>query len=174
MTKYGTLVVVDDNEAVLTALRMALEPMFTRIKTLGTPDLLVKTMEDEEVDLVVLDMNFSLGVNSGSEGLFWLRALRKRFPSVPVVLLTAYADVNLAVRGLKAGAADFIVKPWDNDELARKLRDVLDQHANMPTLDALETEHIRRAVDVSHGNMSKAADLLGISRPTLYKKLKKR
>lgn len=172
--KYGTLFIVDDNETVLTALRLALEPMFTRIKTLDTPDLLLKAMDGEEVDMVLLDMNFSLGVNSGNEGLFWLRALRKRHPSVPVVLLTAYADVSLAVRGLKAGASDFIVKPWDNEELMRKLRDVMEQHSNMPTLDALENEHIRRALDVSRGNMSKAADLLGISRPTLYKKLKKK
>ena len=173
MTKYGTLLVVDDNEAVLTALRMALEPLFSCVKTLSTPELLVRTLDREAVDMVLLDMNFSMGVNSGQEGLFWLRALRKRYPSVPVVLLTAYADVQLAVRGLKAGASDFIVKPWDNEELMRKLRDVLEQHNNMPTLDAVENEHIQRAIDVSHGNMSKAAELLGITRQTLYNKLKR-
>ena len=172
MRKYGTLVVVDDNEAVLTALRMALEPLFAQVRTLNTPELLVQTLDKGEVDMVLLDMNFSLGVNSGHEGLFWLRALRKRYPSVPVVLLTAYADVQLAVRGLKAGAADFIVKPWDNEDLVRKLRDVLEQQNNMPTLDTVENEHIQRALDVSRGNMSKAAELLGITRQTLYNKLK--
>jgi DNA-binding NtrC family response regulator len=174
MEKYGTLLAVDDSQAILTALRMTLGAMFDRILTLDNPELLIKTMEREEVNLVVLDMNFSLGVNSGQEGLFWLRALRKRFPTVPVVLLTAYAEVNLAVRGLKSGAADFIVKPWDNDELMHKLQDVLQKHNSIEKLDTVEAEHIRHALDVSHGNMSKAAELLGITRQTLYNRLKRK
>jgi DNA-binding NtrC family response regulator len=90
-----------------------------------------------------------------------------------VVLITAYADVSLAVRGLKRGASDFITKPWDNDELVRKLKDVLDAADEMATLDEVEADHIRRAVDRCHGNLSKAADLLGVSRQTLYNKMKR-
>jgi DNA-binding NtrC family response regulator len=92
---------------------------------------------------------------------------------MPVGLLTAYADVSLAVRGLKSGAADFIVKPWDNDELVRKLKDVLDMQGEIVTLDAVEAEHIRRTIDHCHGNLSKAAELLGITRQTLYNKMKR-
>jgi DNA-binding NtrC family response regulator len=112
-------------------------------------------------------------VNNGSEGILWLRTLRKHHPEVPVVLLTAYADVSLAVRGLKSGAADFIVKPWDNDELVRKLKDVVDMQSEIVTLDEVEAEHIRKAIDRCHGNLSKAADMLGITRQTLYNKMKK-
>ena len=89
------------------------------------------------------------------------------------MLITAYADVNLAVRGLKSGASDFITKPWDNDELVRKLKDVLDAADDMATLDEMEADHIRRAIDRCHGNMKLAAEQLGITRQTLYNKMKK-
>lgn len=173
MNKYGTILVVDDNDGILTALRYCLETMFERIITLERPDDILKTMAQETVDIVLLDMNFTLCVNSGQEGLLWLRTLRKHHPQVPVVLLTAYADVALAVRGLKSGAADFIVKPWDNDELVRKLKDVLDIQGEIVTLDEVEAGHIRRAIDHCHGNLSKAAELLGITRQTLYNKMKR-
>jgi DNA-binding NtrC family response regulator len=173
MNKYGTILVVDDNDGILTALRYCLETMFERIITLERPDDILKTMAQETADIVLLDMNFTLGVNSGQEGLLWLRTLRKHHPQVPVVLLTAYADVALAVRGLKSGAADFIVKPWDNDELVRKLKDVLDIQGEIVTLDEVEAGHIRRAIDHCHGNLSKAAELLGITRQTLYNKMKR-
>lgn len=171
--KYGTILIVDDNPAILTALRLCLEQTFERIVTLERPDDILKTMAQEEICLVLLDMNFSLGVNSGQEGLLWLRTIRKHHPQVPVVLLTAYADVSLAVKGLKAGASDFLVKPWDNDELVRKLKDVLDMQNEIVTLDKVEAEHIRRTIDHCHGNLSKAAELLGITRQTLYNKMKR-
>jgi DNA-binding NtrC family response regulator len=173
MNKYGTILIVDDNTSILTAMRYLLDGVFERVLTLSQPDDIMKTMAQEEIDIVLLDMNFTLGVNSGQEGLFWLRALRKHHPQVPVVLLTAYADVQLAVRGLKSGAADFIVKPWDNDELLHKLKDVVDSAADIATLDELEADHIRNAIDRCHGNLSEAAKLLGISRQTLYNKMKR-
>ncbi|MBQ8462794.1 MAG: response regulator [Prevotella sp.] len=172
MTRYGTILVVDDNPAILTALRYCLAGTFAQILTLDNPDSILKTMAQNAVDIVLLDMNFSLGVNSGQEGLFWLRAIHKQHPQTPVVLLTAYADVPLAVKGLKSGAADFVSKPWDNDELLRKLKDVLDKQGEIVTLSEVEQEHIRRTLDRCHGNLSQAAELLGISRQTLYNKMK--
>ena len=173
MEKYGTILIVDDNPSILTALRYCLDATFERIVTLERPDDILKTMAQEEVDIVMLDMNFTLGVNNGQEGLMWLRTIRHRHPQVPVVLLTAYADVNLAVRGLKSGAADFVVKPWDNDELVRKLKDVLDMQGEIVTLDEVEANHIRRTIDRCHGNLTEAARLLGITRQTLYNKMKR-
>lgn len=173
MEKYGTILIADDNPSILTALRYCLDATFNNIITLTNPDGILKTMAKETVDIVLLDMNFTLGVNSGQEGLFWLRAIRKHHPRVPVVLLTAYADVSLAVRGLKSGAADFIVKPWDNEELVRKLKDILDMPSEMVTLDEVEATHIRRVLDHCHGNLSKAAEVLGITRQTLYNKMRK-
>lgn len=119
---YNTILIVDDNPAILTALKICLAGVFTRIVTLSSTDRLVATMSEEHVDVVLLDMNFSLGVNTGQDGLFWLRTLKKLHPDTPVVLMTAYADVQLAVKGLKNGAADFVTKPWDNDELVHVAR----------------------------------------------------
>lgn len=171
---YKTIVVVDDNSAILTALKICLAMDFERIVTLSSPDTLVATLAKEEnVDAVLLDMNFSLGVNSGQDGLFWLRAIKKLYPNTPVVLITAYADVQLAVKGLKYGAADFVTKPWDNDKLIATLHDAIDKNREVLPLEQMEQEHVQRAVEQCHGNMSRAAEMLGITRQTLYKKLKK-
>ena len=173
MNDYGTILVIDDNEAILTALKYCLNGTFSRVITLTSPESVITLLGQEQVDIILLDMNFTLGVNNGQDGLFWLQAIRKHHPEIPVVLITAYADVQLAVRGLKRGAADFITKPWDNDELLRKLKDVLDASDEVVTLDEVEADHIRRAVDRCHGNLTKAAELLGITRQTLYNKMKR-
>ena len=169
-----TILIVDDNTAILTALKICLDGVFERIITLSTPDSILTTLQQEQIDVVLLDMNFTLGVNSGQEGLMWLRTIHKLHPDVPVVLVTAYADVKLAVRGLKTGAVDFVTKPWDNDELIRVLKDAIDKSEAVVPLEQLETEHVRKVVDKCHGNMSKAAELLGITRQTLYNKVKNR
>ncbi|MBR5169606.1 MAG: response regulator [Muribaculaceae bacterium] len=173
MQNYGTILIIDDNEAILTALKYCLAGTFERVMTLTAPDSVLSLLEQEQVDIILLDMNFTLGVNSGQDGLVWLQAIRKHHPEIPVVLITAYADVSLAVRGLKRGAADFITKPWDNDELVRKLKDVLEATTEVATLDEVEADHIRRAIDRCHGNLSKAAEMLGITRQTLYNKMKR-
>ena len=95
MNKYGTILIADDNDAILTAMRYLLDGVFAQVLTTTSPDDILKMMAQQPVDIVLLDMNFTLGVNTGNEGLFWLRAIRKQHPQTPVVLLTAYA-----VRGL--------------------------------------------------------------------------
>lgn len=171
MAQYGTIVVVDDNPAILTALRICLDGTFERVITLASPDSLPATLQQEKVSIVLMDMNFTLGMNTGQEGLTWLRALRHLHPQLPVVLITAYADVQLAVKCLKAGASDFVTKPWDNDELLRTLKDAVDKGQEIQSLDELERNHVKRVVDHCHGNISRAAELLGITRQTLYAKL---
>lgn len=171
--KDKTILIIDDNQAVLTALRYVLEGVFGRVLTLGSPDALHKVIATEQPDILLLDMNFTLGMNTGQDGIFWLRNIRCKHPDMPVVLMTAYADIQLAVKGLKNGAADFIAKPWDNDELIAKLHDVLDAQDDVATLDSVEQEHIRRAIDKCRGNMKLAAEMLGITRQTLYNKMKR-
>lgn len=170
---YGTLLAVDDNPALLVALKICLADVFERIVTLSKPDTLLTALVEETPDAVLLDMNFSPGVNSGQDGLFWLRTVKKRHPGTPVVLMTAYANVQLAVKGLKAGAADFITKPWDNDELVRMLKDAIDKSREVQTLERIEADHVRRTVEQCKGNVSRAAEMLGITRQTLYAKMKK-
>ncbi|MBO5173299.1 MAG: response regulator [Bacteroidaceae bacterium] len=173
MKDYGTILVVDDNPAILTAARICLGGVFGKVITLASPESILATMNQERVDVVLLDMNFTLGVNSGQDGLLWLRSIHKRHPDVPVVLVTAYADIKLAVRGLKDGAADFVTKPWDNAELVRTLKDAIDKSKEIVPLEEVEAEHVRRVVEKCHGNISKAAEMLGITRQTLYAKIKK-
>ena len=171
MAQYGTIVVVDDNPAILTALRICLDSIFEQVITLASPDSLPAMLQQEKASIVLMDMNFTLGMNTGQEGLTWLRTLRHLHPQLPVVLITAYADVQLAVKCLKAGASDFVTKPWDNDELLRTLKDAVDKGQEIQSLDELERNHVKRVVDHCHGNISRAAELLGITRQTLYAKL---
>lgn len=173
MKNYGTILVVDDNPAILTAARICLGGVFEKVITLPSPEGILATMNQESVDIVLLDMNFTLGVNSGQDGLLWLRSIHKLHPDVPVVLITAYADIKLAVRGLKDGAADFVTKPWDNSELVRTLKDAIDKSKEIVPLEEVETAHIHRVVEKCHGNISKAAEMLGITRQTLYAKMKR-
>lgn len=121
MTKQGTIIVVDDNKGVLSAVKLLLKNEFERIVTLPSPITLPAVLREENAQVVLLDMNFSSGLNTGNEGLYWLHEIKKMQPSLPVVLFTAYADIDLAVRGIKEGATDFIVKPWDNTRLIETL-----------------------------------------------------
>ncbi len=121
MKKFNTLLVVDDNRAVLTAISLLLRNDFEKVVTLPSPVRIDEIMQSEKVDCVLLDMNFNAGLNSGNEGMFHLKRIRERNPKTPVILITAYADIELAVRGIQEGAADFIVKPWENSVLVDKL-----------------------------------------------------
>ena len=121
--KCVTILAVDDNPAILTALKICLEGVFGRVITLSSPEGVLFTLQQEHGDLILLDMNFSPGVNSGREGMIWLSSIHRKHPDIPIVLITAYADVKLAVRALKSGAADFVTKPWDNDEMVRVMKD---------------------------------------------------
>lgn len=100
--------------------------------------------------------------------------IKRAHPDIPVVLFTAYGEIDLAVRGLKQGAADFIVKPWDNDKLLMTLRMAIEKQSQIKTLDELTEEHMKKAIDKCHGNLTQAAELLGVSRQTLYNKMKKK
>ena len=171
--KYGTILVIDDTPTILTAMKICLDGTFSRILTMPNPEGVTALLQQERVDIILLDMNFTLGMNSGQEGLTWLRAIHKLHTDIPIVLITAFADVPLAVKGLKMGAADFITKPRDNDELIRTLKDAIDNNNKIATLESVEAEHIRKVVDKCHGNISRAAELLGITRQTLYAKIRR-
>ena len=119
--KTGNILIVDDNRGVLTALQLLLKPYFEQITTLPSPVTLPSMLRQQAWQVVLLDMNFTSGINTGNEGLYWLHEIKKQCPTLPVVLFTAYADIDLAVRGIKEGATDFIVKPWDNQKLVETL-----------------------------------------------------
>lgn len=126
--KQGTILIVDDNRNILTTVRMLLEPIFDGILTIANPNSIPAKLREEHPDVVLLDMNFSSGINSGNEGLYWLREIKSLSPKTEVVLFTAYADIQLAVTGIKEGAADFIVKPFENEKMIRTLVEARDKN----------------------------------------------
>lgn len=130
MNKPGTILIIDDNKGVLTAVQLLLKSYFTRVITLSSPVTIPAVLREETPEVVLLDMNFTSGINNGNEGLFWLHEIKKLCPALPVVLFTAYADIDLAVRGIKEGATDFIVKPWDNRKLVETLKHAVSQGKN--------------------------------------------
>lgn len=127
-----TLLVIDDNRSVLAAVRLIAELKFDRVVTSTSPSRIPALLREEHPDCVLLDMNFKTTVNNGNEGLYWLSEIRRLAPGVPVVLFTAYAEVDLAVEGLKSGAADFIMKPWDNARLLQTLLTAAKTSPNTP------------------------------------------
>ena len=120
-SKKGKILIVDDNAGIRQALKILLLTHFTEVETLPSPVTLVSTLERFRPDVVLLDMNFNTDINTGNEGLYWAGEIKKMMPEVEVVLFTAYADIALAVEGMKRGAFDFIVKPWDNEKLVNTL-----------------------------------------------------
>ena len=120
--KKGKLLIIDDNKGILNSLELLLRTEFNEIKPIGNPNQIHNELEKTEYDVILLDMNFKSGINTGNEGLYWLKEIRKKSPDTEVVMITAYGDVELAVRSLKEGAFDFIIKPWDNAKLKATLQ----------------------------------------------------
>lgn len=121
----ANILIVDDDKDVLTAVRFLLKTEVNTILTETNPENLHKLITENHMDIVLLDMNFKSSVNTGNEGLFWLKEIKKWKPSQQVIMITAYADIDLAIKSLKEGATDFIVKPWHNENLINILSETL-------------------------------------------------
>ena len=123
----GKILVVDDNSGIRAALKLLLPMHFANVELIPSPNELVSRLAEFKPDVVLLDMNFHTDINTGNEGLYWLSEIKKRCPDIQVVLFTAYADIQLAVEGMKRGAFDFIVKPWENEKLVSTLKAAFDR-----------------------------------------------
>ncbi len=108
---------VDDDEFVLLSIKLLLEQHYTSVKTTNNPERIPSLFDKEQIDVVVLDMNFRHGDTTGNQGRFWLKKILSISPETQIILVTAYADINVAVESIKEGALDFIVKPWQNEKL---------------------------------------------------------
>lgn len=125
----GKILVVDDNAGIRGALKVLLPLHFTQVELIASPKELMARMNEFRPNAVLLDMNFHTDINTGNEGLFWVAEIKKYFPDTEVVLFTAYADIQLAVEGMKRGAFDFVVKPWDNAKLVEILAKAVQKNA---------------------------------------------
>lgn len=116
------ILVVDDNLGVRRTLQLILPQHFAGVYAISSPKDIVSSIEEHKPDVILLDMNFKATINTGNEGLFYLKEIKRRYPAIEVVLFTAYGDIPLAVEGMKSGAFDFVEKPWDNENLIETLR----------------------------------------------------
>ena len=123
--KDATILITDDDPDVLTAVRLLLKPLVKEVVMEKNPENLPTLLSRQQFDLVLLDMNFKSAINTGNEGFFWLNKIRTIRPELCVIMITAYGDIDLAVRSLKQGATDFVIKPWHNDLLIETIKEAI-------------------------------------------------
>ena len=132
--KNASILVVDDDQDVLTAVRLLLKTEVKEVITEKNPENLRWHLNKDHFDLILLDMNFTSSIHTGNEGLFWLNEIKKLKTDSAVIMITAYGDIDLAVRSLKEGAADFVVKPWHNEKLISIIKDSLERKESKTSL----------------------------------------
>jgi DNA-binding NtrC family response regulator len=159
MAKAGKVLIVDDNEDVLRAARLLLKQHFLQVDLEKDPEAIPKRLEEENYDVVLLDMNFTKDVSSGYEGFYWLDKILELAPAVAVVLITAYGDVEMAVRAIKAGATDFVLKPWNNEKLLATVLSAMNLHQSRREVTKLS----RRTKMLDRDSELQFGELLGVS-----------
>ena len=132
LLKNSSILIIDDDTDVLTAVRLLLKTEVKEVVTEKNPENLRWLLSKQSFDLILLDMNFTSSINTGNEGLFWLKKIREFGSDASVIMITAYGDIDLAVRSLKEGAADFVVKPWHNEKLVEAIKATLRSKGKIP------------------------------------------
>ncbi|HDZ40153.1 MAG TPA: sigma-54-dependent Fis family transcriptional regulator [Bacteroidetes bacterium] len=165
----GRIIIVDDNRSVLSALELLLENEFSDVKYLSGPKELPGLLKSGDIDVILLDMNFRAGINTGNEGIFWLREILKSDPDISVVMITAYGDVELAVKAMREGAVDFILKPWENEKLVATLKSALKLRKSRKEVNRLRSEQksLKSTISGSHhksiiGSSSEVTNMMRI------------
>lgn len=128
--KTASVLVIDDDVDVLTAVRLLLRPEVKEIVTEKNPENIRNLLSKQDFDVILLDMNFNSSINTGNEGIFWLKKIRELKPGICVIMITAYGDIDLAIRSLKEGAFDFVVKPWHNEKLLITIKEAVKRKEN--------------------------------------------
>ena len=179
------ILAIDDNEALLQTLKIVLKKEFAVVGTISNPNLIAAVLAGGDVDAILLDMNFGKGKLDCEEGLYWLEAIEQRPNPPAVILMTAFGDIDIAVRAMKMGADDFVTKPWDNRELIGKIVAAIEKRRALATpqqqdtdndsatLKELEKERLQKVLKGTGRNITKSAEILGVSRRTLYNKIEK-
>ena len=157
--KRGKILIVDDNEDLLKAAKMYLKRYFAQVDIEKNPEAIPSLLNNDEYDVILLDMNFTKDVSSGSEGYFWLEKILQIDPSAVVVLITAYGDVQMAVKAIKAGDTDFVLKPWENEKLLATLYSSMRLRE---TRDEVETLKIKNQ-EINQAINNKYLDIIGQS-----------
>ncbi|MBD1210902.1 MAG: sigma-54-dependent Fis family transcriptional regulator [Ignavibacteria bacterium] len=163
-TKFGTILAVDDNADVLTSLRLLLKQHFATIHTEANPEAIPVMLKQTRYDVILLDMNFTKDVSSGAEGFEWLSRIHAIDPNVAVIMLTAYGDVSTAIRAIKEGATDFVLKPWQNEKLVATINSAMSLSSSRREVETLRTSEraLKSALSVG-GRSSQNQDFIVVS-----------
>ena len=148
----NSVLIVDDNQAVLSALAQLLEYEVEKVIGIKSPGLIPGIIETQEIDVIIMDMNFSRGSTDGQEGITWLKRILKDDPDAVVLMITAYGEMDLAIEAMKSGATDFIAKPWDNDKLVATVRSGImlkESRRQVKTLKSKQ-DHLSHYIDAGH------------------------
>jgi len=146
--KQGRVIVVDDDEDVLQAARLFLKRHLSHIDTISNPRQIPAAMAEGKYDVILLDMNFTRDITSGQEGFFWLQRIREIDPDAVVILITAFGDTETAVRAIKAGATDFVIKPWQNEKLLATVMAGIELRRSRRQVHDLETRQKQLQTDI--------------------------
>ena len=149
--RNARILVIDDDRDVLSTANMVLKQHFSEVITLEQPADIPKLVKGGNIDVVLLDMNFSPGITTGWEGIHWLKTIRELDPSVHVLMNTAYGDINIAVRAMKHGAIDFLVKPWSREKLLASVKTTLDLKRSKEKVSRLQAEQKVLCGDLEKG-----------------------
>ncbi len=163
----GKLLIVDDNPAVLSALGQLLESEVEKVIGIKTPALIPGILETQEIDVIIMDMNFSRGVTDGQEGISWLKRILRDDPDAVVIMITAYGELDLAIEAMKCGATDFIAKPWDNEKLVATVRSGLMLRGSRMKVKQLKSkqDHLSHFIDASYEKIcGKSPEMLRIQK----------
>ncbi|HHC79914.1 MAG TPA: sigma-54-dependent Fis family transcriptional regulator, partial [Flavobacteriia bacterium] len=166
----ATLLIIDDNKSVLSALEILLQFEYKNVHCISNPNQISSYPNLKEVDIILLDMNFSAGVNTGNEGLFWLKEIKKKAPDTAIIMMTAYGAVDLAVTALKNGAADFILKPWNNEKLLVTIKSAYSLRKSKAEINQLKRQEnnlkqlINQKKNLIIGNSKALAKVLNLTR----------
>jgi DNA-binding NtrC family response regulator len=155
----GKILIVDDNEDLLLAARLFLKQHFSLVHTEKDPDKIPSLMKNENYDVILLDMNFTMDATSGIEGFMWLDKILKIDPAAVVILITAYGDVEMAVRAVRVGAIDFVLKPWQNEKLLATLSSALNLRYSKLEVDRLRSQQKQLRADIDQ----RYHDMIGVS-----------
>lgn len=148
LLKDANILIIDDDEDVLTALRLLLKSSVNSVTVNKNPNAINELLRKHSFDLVILDMNFNGLVNTGNEGIYWLKKIKEINSKIDIILITAYGDIDLAIRSLKEGASDFLVKPWENDKMVEAIKSVISKKKSSKSHN-LETKKGLRIIGLS-------------------------
>lgn len=140
MENNWNILVIDDNQDILVSLRLLLKPYVSIVHVNTDPLQIPKFLKSTEYDVILLDMNFTKDAISGSEGFYWLEKIKELTPDAIVIFITAYADTERAVKAIRAGATDFIVKPWDNNKLIATISSAVQLKRSQKKTESLKTK----------------------------------